>query len=313
MKRVCRQRVWRAHGSQRRSFSISNILWGSKSEGKDEVEAAGGLGLPTPEEAQKLPIVQIPKLLSDEEVRQIIETSLSIRRDGAGSVLLQADPWDTNDHYGTDRGDWHTTYVSFNHMFQNRLPELHQKLVQAAVEADRDKWHIIETALAAHTSEEVSLQTRCVEWHHVGTTGGLPNDRHYDSGSCVTVDVMLNEAAAGGVFETLELLPDGTEATVGHCFEKGDVIVFPSHKYHSVSPVTDVSTGHRQVCSLHPILITNPKVSKPESQGSDSRALDRRRKKVSPSLRTALWAVCRGRSCGGQVERRDRVVCRLVT
>jgi len=132
-------------------------------------------------------------------------------------------------------------------MFQNRLPHLHEKLMRAAIEADRDNWQIIEKALAAHDSSQARLQTRCVEWHNVGATGGLPNHRHYDSGSCVTIDIMLNPAAGGGALETLELMPDGKESPVAHRFEKGDAILFPSHKYHSVQPVTDTSAGHRQV------------------------------------------------------------------
>ncbi len=81
-------------------------FWGSRSD----VEAIpeGGRGLPTPQEAQLLPVVRIPNFLTPEEMKEVIETSLAIRRDGAGSVLLQADPWDKNDHYGEDRGDWCT-------------------------------------------------------------------------------------------------------------------------------------------------------------------------------------------------------------
>lgn len=62
--------------------------------------------------------------------------------------------------------------------------------------------------------------------------GGLPHRLHYDSGSVLTIDVMLAPAEEGGQFETLE-----SDAVVGHTFERGDAIVFPSHKYHSVSPV----------------------------------------------------------------------------
>ena len=74
-----------------------------------------------------------------------------------------------------------------------------------------------------------ALLNSVIELHTVGPTGGLPAAKHYDSGSCVTIDFMLAEPEAGGSFETLELL-GGKEVRVGHEFRRGDAIVFPSHK-----------------------------------------------------------------------------------
>ena len=84
---------------------------------------------------------------------------------------------------------------------------------------------------------------RVIEVHTVGPTGGLPAAKHYDSGSCITIDFMLSEPAAGGTFETLELI-DGEEVKVAHEFRQGDAVVFPSHKYHCVQPVVE---GMREV------------------------------------------------------------------
>ena len=49
----------------------------------------------------------------------------------------------------------------------------------------------------------------------------------------------------GGVLSTLE--PDGS--MIEHTFERGDALIFPSHKYHCVTPVT---AGRRNVlvCEL---------------------------------------------------------------
>ena len=223
--------------------------WGandSSSGTKTLASVLGGEGLPTAADAQRLQVQRYPKLLTEEEMTRITEVSLEIRREGAGSVLLRSDPWEKNSHYGDDRGEWYTTYVHYQHMFQNRLPQIYNKLWEAALKADRDNWQIIDTALAMEGNEDKSVQPRCIEWHNVGY-GGLPNHRHFDSGSCVTLDLMLHEAAGGGKFETLEINEDGSETPVQHVFERGDAIVFPSHKYHSVSPVTDVSAGNRQV------------------------------------------------------------------
>ena len=55
--------------------------------------------------------------------------------------------------------------------------------------------------------------------------------RHYDSGSTVTIDIMLSNPGSdyqGGNFQTLEL--DGELRQ--YQFEEGDALVFVSHKYH---------------------------------------------------------------------------------
>ena len=83
---------------------------------------------------------------------------------------------------------------------------------------------------------------RCVEYHTVEPGGSLPFPTHYDAGSLVTIDVMLSDTSEfeGGSFGTLEC--DGELHM--HAFEKGDAVVFVSHKYHCVQPVT---AGRRQV------------------------------------------------------------------
>jgi hypothetical protein len=77
-------------------------------------------GLPSPQDAQRLSVVRLPQLLSDEEVTEVLKKAASIRTDGAGSIRLQsttelADPtqtasWDPGG-YESNRGDWHTTYL----------------------------------------------------------------------------------------------------------------------------------------------------------------------------------------------------------
>ena len=72
--------------------------------------------------------------------------------------------------------------------------------------------------------------------------GALSDPTHCDGGSLVTLDIMFSAPGdfQGGTFVTPEY--DGILAK--HSFEQGDLIVFPSHKYHYVEPVT---TGHRRV------------------------------------------------------------------
>ena len=118
----------------------------------------GGAGLPSPQEAQALAVVRLPNFLSSDEIAQIRLAASEIRRDGAGAVRLQSSPsmttdgslpsWD-QEGYETDRGEWSTTYLQTERMFQNRLPELHQKAKDAAIKVDQENWGICAAALAA--------------------------------------------------------------------------------------------------------------------------------------------------------------------
>jgi hypothetical protein len=85
------------------------------------------------------------------------------------------------------------------------------------------------------------------EYHEMRVGGSLPNIEHYDIGSIITVDIMLQIAEDGALFQTLET-PDynisasETDVTSGanmktHEFTEGDALVFVSHKYHSVTPL----------------------------------------------------------------------------
>lgn len=265
------------HLQQQRRYLLS-WLFGPKVKDCDHSARmrSGGAGLPVPQDAQGMSAVRLPEFLSDEDITRILRVSSDIRRDGAGAVRLQSSPsmatdgslpsWDQQG-YETDRGTWSTTYLQTEYMFQNRLPELHKRVKDAAVRVDRENWGICKAALAAgepgdklntrylrprlfllHSRDSSVLNVCClddrvIELHTVGPTGGLPAAKHYDSGSVVTVDLMLAEPDSGGTFETLELI-DGKETKVAHEFRRGDAMVFPSHKYHSVQPV---QAGMRQV------------------------------------------------------------------
>jgi len=91
-----------------------------------------------------------------------------------------------------------------------------------------------EEALAA------SLHVRCIELHEGREHGSLADLKHFDLGSVVTVDVMLEDGFCGGAFQTLEV----GGVVRSHEFRAGDALVFPSLKYHSITPIT---TGVRKV------------------------------------------------------------------
>jgi hypothetical protein len=184
----------------RRRYGMLSWLSGGGTEQESQL---GGAGLPEPKDAQQLQVVRLPRFLSDDEIALILETASDIRRDGAGEVRLQSDQEvvEADGH----RGEWSTIYLQTEHMFQARLPELHDRIKRAAIAADRANWGVCAAALAA-ADEGSDVRTRVIELHTVGPTGGLPAAQHFDSGSCVTIDLMLSEPDAGGAFETLEAI-----------------------------------------------------------------------------------------------------------
>ena len=76
--------------------------------------------------------------------------------------------------------------------------------------------------------------------------GHLGDIHHHDEGSIITLDIMLTPSSSfeGGRLSTLEALGAEQQALQEHTFEQGDALLFVSHKYHCVSPVT---RGLRQV------------------------------------------------------------------
>lgn len=91
------------------------------------------------------------------------------------------------------------------------------------------------------------FNVRVAEYHDMRVGGSLPYPKHYDIGSLITIDIMLQEPTEGAQFQTLGLSDDGkapTQYLKTHPFSVGDALVFVSHKYHSV---TRLEAGNRKV------------------------------------------------------------------
>ena len=104
---------------------------------------------------------------------------------------------------------------------------MRERVFAAASAADDELWGGILKGKA--------VNLRCAEYHTVTPPGNLAFERHYDHGSLITIDIMLSDATAfaGGAFATSE----PGDYLLQHPFEKGDLLLFLSHKYHCVSPV----------------------------------------------------------------------------
>lgn len=124
---------------------------------------------------------------------------------------------------------WQVLFLQTNGFFEDQAPHLLKRLADIARSvALKEKWVTMEQA--------DRLQARVIEWHQQDAPGpGIPDPRHYDMDSLITVDVMCSEPGRdflGGQLQTLEV--DGLKE---HSFQLCDILVFQAHKYHCVAPV----------------------------------------------------------------------------
>ena len=138
-----------------------------------------------------------------------------------------------------------TSYVNSDNHFESKFPWLHHRLLTLIKEADmQHEWGLVPCNRDTSVSNllSASINTRVVEFHHMEPGAQLSNMYHYDVGSLITVDIMLQEAELGGHFQTIS--SSGSECIERERFLPGDALVFQSHKYHHVTPVI---TGERKV------------------------------------------------------------------
>lgn len=182
------------------------------------------------------------KALSEEEVVAIHAAALKTRKAATPATLCRM----------ADGGEYRTTWLhakcAASYLTDPIYHNAIAKLLNIMHEADASAgWGLLSG------SRCFSSAVRCIEFHEYEATQSLRSDcarnrketgictgaaspTHFDSGSLVTLDLMLSPAGAfgGGAFTTPET--DGT--TTVHDFERGDAIVFVSHKYHHCLPVT---------------------------------------------------------------------------
>ena len=165
------------------------------------------------EVARRSAVKRIPRFLTDAEIDELTATASLVEAE-IGAVQRP-----------TRGGGWSTVYL--NAELGRRLPWLRERLFAAASDADQQLWGGV---LAGKT-----INLRCAEYHEVTPPGNLAFERHYDHGSLITIDIMLSDsnAFAGGTFATSET----GDYMLQHPSEKGDLLLFLSHKYHCVSPV----------------------------------------------------------------------------
>ena len=129
------------------------------------------------------------------------------------------------------RGDPHVNaFLHVGRLVDRALPHLLEKVLRVMQAADR--WGQLRPG---------RFHVRVCEYHEYMKGGEVCDPHHCDGGSLVTMSVLLSDAAefTGGDFTTL-----GEDGEVTrYNFQRGDALVFPSEKWHSVQVV---ETGCRR-------------------------------------------------------------------
>ena len=169
-------------------------------------------------------------LLSADEIASLRAVSAAVL------ASIESNVYD--EHGGNKpRPSWKTIYLHTAGLFARERPALLAKLLRAMRESD-EAWNVLKGV------DPATLSLRCVEHHIVGPGGALPDPTHFDNGSLLTIDVMLADPRtdfSGGALCTMEA--NGALDAIA-LDAPGDAVVFVSHKFHCVRPVT---RGTREV------------------------------------------------------------------
>ena len=150
-------------------------------------------------------VVRVPNFLSQDEI------ALVRRLERAHHERLAHPP--------PARRGWHTTYLSAGGLFRAAAPVLHRRLGELRYKVDLSPFVPAGGPEQPPSSEPSAseqlqllrgLEARCIELHEGRAGGSLNDPHHFDNGSVVTVDVMLDDGFTGG--QLPEAVTHATEA-----------------------------------------------------------------------------------------------------
>ena len=186
--------------------------------------ATRGAALLDPAVAQHTSFVRLPSAISDAET----------------AVLLAAAEQHIHEHSGESSGSESSHVQGKLYLHHNGVNDETAAIVariQRLVEAtDAVHWEVL-------SDEEViaggAVGPRCVEFREHAPGEGEACYDHYDAGSLFTVNVMLSSGGEfeGGAMQSSAVNARGIRCVTSHTFERGDVLIFLSHKAHRVSPI----------------------------------------------------------------------------
>ena len=110
----------------------------------------------------------------------------------------------------------------------------------AASEASNGAASAASSSATASYCTDGRMHARTVEFHEYSSRARKICANHCDHGSLFTADVMLSRDAdfEGGQMVTTVVEAGAAPVLTRHVFDQGDLLVFPSHKPHSVERVT---------------------------------------------------------------------------
>ncbi|CAE8639739.1 unnamed protein product [Polarella glacialis] len=174
-----------------------------------------------PFQADRTQVVKRRKFLSSAEIGEVSAAVSLLKERGASNYAAKDD----------------TLYMQQLGFFQEVAPDIHRKISELVTHTDKAHW-----GLLASCDEEVGegVNPRCIEFHEYGKHARNVCGSHTDTGSLITVDIMLSPTSEfeGGGFLTVATEDGSKERLQRHAFEQGDALVFVSHKRHMVEPVT---------------------------------------------------------------------------
>jgi len=165
--------------------------------------------------AQKTKAVRQEGFLSMTQVQQLRELfGAPETKDGLGK--------ETRSHGDSS---WKVWFLHTDSWLSRKLPWLMSKVSKSVLDINAQNWQL----------ESADINLRVAEFHEQqGPSSGLPDPKHYDMDSLITIDINLSDEFEGGSFQTLE--SDGLMKQ--YSFNPGDALLFVSSKYHCVAPVT---------------------------------------------------------------------------
>lgn len=225
----------------------------------NETEACHKLGLLTPNEAQYTKVYKIPSFLTHEEIQNLKSAIKELQKNKKVGVIER----DSKGHLSSFKDAvWKTSFLHTNNQLKCLLPELHVKIKNTMLTIDKKEWKqmchdendLINDKMGSVNSENKiiskleSINLRTIESHEYVAKGQLERTKHYDAGSIITMDIMLNDSGnefKGGELSFPQFDTKGKAINTDTLkLEKGDAALFLSHKYHNVLPVT---SGKRHV------------------------------------------------------------------
>ena len=167
--------------------------------------------------AQPTSVVRIPKIITENEISEIIVWGDNeLERSNKLSWLQRRDELTEKDRgmmvsstfagiedRGNDSHKWKVVYLQSNGVFAQRFPNIMTRIQNKIQEIDQKHWNgIVKRGGASGASGSgggggggsSDLQARVVEYHRQIAPGpGLSDERHYDMDSCITVDIVLSQ------------------------------------------------------------------------------------------------------------------------